>query len=82
MSHVVTSPEQAVRLTPSRRTRIAQRWRRHRFAYALIGPAILFMLAVHVIPTAAGVYLSFLQLNTFTFVDLFRAPWTGLQNYR
>ena len=37
------------------------------------------MLAVHLIPTAAGIYLSFLRLNTFTFAELFRAPWTGLR---
>jgi multiple sugar transport system permease protein len=69
-------------MTTTRRGRLAQSWRRHRFAYALIAPAVLFMVAVHLIPTGAGIYLSFLRLNTFTFAELFHAPWTGLQNYR
>jgi multiple sugar transport system permease protein len=82
MSQAVTSPELPLRVTPTRRARLGYSWRRHRFAYAMLAPAIVFMVAVHVIPTAAGAYLSFLRLNTFTFPDLFRAPWTGLQNYR
>jgi multiple sugar transport system permease protein len=36
---------------------------------------------VHLIPTAAGSYLSLLDLNTFTFQQLFGAPWAGLSNY-
>jgi multiple sugar transport system permease protein len=55
--------------------------RRARFAYWLIAPALAFMLLVHLIPTAAGTFLSFLDLNTFTFQELFGAPWTGLGNY-
>jgi multiple sugar transport system permease protein len=55
--------------------------RRERFAYWLIAPALTFMVLVHLIPTAAGTYLSFLDLNTFTFQQLFGAPWTGLSNY-
>jgi len=66
----------------TRRTRRASSWRRHSFAYALIAPAVLFMLLVHIVPTAAGAYLGFLELNTFTYAELFRAPWVGLQNYR
>jgi multiple sugar transport system permease protein len=81
MSHVLTS-KAGVRVRPTRRERLAHSWRRDRFAYALIAPAVVFMLAVHLVPTAAGVYLSFLRLNTFTFAQLFHAPWVGLQNYR
>ena len=81
MSHVLTSNAPA-RVAPSRRRRLARTWRRNRFAYALIAPAVVFMLGVHLVPTAAGVYLSFLRLNTLTFALLFDAPWTGLQNYR
>jgi multiple sugar transport system permease protein len=57
-------------------------WRRHRFAYALIAPAALFMLLIHVVPAVGGVVLSLKNLNTFTFSKLFGAPWTGLRNYR
>jgi multiple sugar transport system permease protein len=51
----------------TRRGRLARNWRRHAFAYALIAPAVAFMIAVHLLPMGAGV---------------FHAPWTGLQNYR
>jgi multiple sugar transport system permease protein len=81
MSHV-TSPALPVRIARSRRKRLAESWRRHRFAYVLITPTVLFMVAVHLVPTGAGVYLSLLRLNTFTFAELFGAPWVGLQNYR
>ena len=54
---------------------------RERFAYWLIGPALAFMVLVHLIPTAAGSFLSLLDLNTFTFQQLFGAPWAGLNNY-
>jgi multiple sugar transport system permease protein len=67
---------------PGRRVRLAASWRRHRFAYALVAPAVVFMLLVHLVPTAAGVYLAFLRLNTFTLALLFEAPWVGLQNFR
>ncbi|HEX2060744.1 MAG TPA: sugar ABC transporter permease [Thermoanaerobaculia bacterium] len=82
MNQAIHSHELRLPTTATRRGRLAQSWRRHRFAYALIAPAVVFMLAVHLIPTGAGVYLSFLRLNTFTFAELFDAPWTGLQNYR
>jgi multiple sugar transport system permease protein len=65
---------------PPRRRR--RRLRPHRFAYAMLAPALAFMLVVHVIPTLGGVYLSFLNLNTFTFPRLFSAPWAALENYR
>src|ERR671925_573787 len=39
------------------------------------------MALVHLLPTAAGGFLSLLDLNTFTFQRLFGAPWTGFGNY-
>ena len=54
---------------------------RARFAYWLIAPAVAFMVLIHLIPTAAGMFLSLLNLNTFTFQRLFGAPWAGLENY-
>jgi multiple sugar transport system permease protein len=59
-----------------------RRRRRNTFAYALIAPAAVFMLLVHILPMLGGVLLSFKNLNTFTFHELFGAPWTGLENYR
>jgi len=54
---------------------------KRRLPFALIAPALLFMVLVHVVPTAAGVALSFKNLNTFTFSQLFDAPWNGFANY-
>jgi multiple sugar transport system permease protein len=66
----------------SRRLRLARSWRRNRFAYALVAPAAFFMLVVHIAPTAAGIYVAFLDVNLFTFHLLFRAPFVGLENFR
>jgi multiple sugar transport system permease protein len=66
--------------TPPRRTVTARR--RERFAYWLIAPALAFMVLVHLLPTAGGIYISFLRLNTFTLAQLFGAPWNGFENYK
>jgi multiple sugar transport system permease protein len=78
-----TEPETAARLVvePPRR-RGSLRGSRRRFIAALVAPALLFMVLVHLLPTAGGFYLSFKNLNLFTFNLLFDAPWAGLDNYR
>jgi multiple sugar transport system permease protein len=77
-----TAENLPTRVAAKRRSTLGDRWRRNRVAYAFVAPAALFMVAVHVVPTIAGLYLSFLNMNTFTFAQLFRAPWVGLSNYR
>jgi multiple sugar transport system permease protein len=73
----------SARVLPSRAGRPRRRRSSgHRFAYALIAPAVTFMVLVHLLPTAGGVLLSFKKLNTFTFSRLFGAPWTGFDNYK
>jgi multiple sugar transport system permease protein len=64
---------------PSRRGSLQRS--RSRFIAALVAPAIVFMLIVHLLPTIGGFYLSFKNLNLFTFRQLFDAPWAGLRNY-
>jgi multiple sugar transport system permease protein len=74
----------AARAQPARRRRRGRRGPRssgRRLAYWLIAPALTFMVLVHVIPSLAGVALSFKNLNTFTFSKLFAAPWNGWHNY-
>jgi multiple sugar transport system permease protein len=81
---VDTKPAPAEPAPPVAAARPAGRmrgWRSNRFAWTLIAPALVFMVLVHVIPTVAGVYVSFLRLNTFTLPQLFGAPWTGFGNY-
>ncbi len=90
MSATVDTTEDVV--TDAARARPARRRRRRsgrvggsasgrRLAYWLIAPALTFMVLVHVIPSLAGVALSFKNLNTFTFSKLFDAPWNGVHNY-
>jgi multiple sugar transport system permease protein len=64
------------------RARMAASWRRQRFPLLLIAPAVAVMVLVHLVPMGAGIYLAFLQLDTFTFFLLFDAPWVGLENFR
>ena len=71
-----------VAVAPPRRRRRRRRYSRDRLAYWLILPAATFMLLIHVLPTAGGFVLSLKRLNTFTFSQLFGAPWVGLDNYR
>jgi multiple sugar transport system permease protein len=71
--------EPVVAVPPRRRGR--RRYSRNRLAYGLIAPAVAFMVLVHVLPMAGGVWLSFKNLNTFTFAQLWGAPWAGLGNY-
>ncbi len=52
---------------------------RRRLAWVLIAPAALFMVLVHGLPTVGGIYLSFKELNTFTFALLFDAPSAGVR---
>ena len=81
----VTQSRDDVRLVtppvPRLRRRVGAAAGRRRLAWALIAPAALFMLLVHGLPTVGGIYLSFKELNTFTFALLFDAPSAGLHNY-
>jgi multiple sugar transport system permease protein len=49
--------------------------------YALLGPAILFELVIHVIPMFTGIWMSFLRLTKAFISNWGKAPFTGLQNY-
>jgi multiple sugar transport system permease protein len=71
--------ESVVAAPPRRRRR--RRYSRNRLAYWLIAPAVAFMVLVHLLPMAGGVWLSFKNLNTFTFAQLWGAPSAGLGNY-
>ncbi len=69
-------------LEPLKKLERRRSWRRNRFAWALIAPALTVMVLIHILPMLAGVYVSFLKLNTFTLPQLFGAPWIGIENYR
>lgn len=48
---------------------------------ALLAPAILFELLIHVIPMLTGIWISFLQLTKFYIANWGEAPFVGLKNY-
>ena len=76
-----TEPATVKVVGPDRRPRGSLRASRRRFIAALVAPAIVFMLIVHLLPALGGLYLSFKNLNLFTFRELFGAPWIGFGNY-
>jgi len=76
------SAEASQRRLPRQPRRPGRRRRRSRLPYALIAPALVFMLLVHVLPAFGGFVLSLKKFNLFTFRQLFGAPWNGLDNYR
>ncbi len=81
---VIESRDEArllARPVPRRRRRVGAAAARRRLAWGLIAPAALFMVLVHGLPTVGGIYLSFKDLNTFTFALLFDAPSAGVSNY-
>ncbi|GGF20903.1 carbohydrate ABC transporter permease [Subtercola lobariae] len=50
--------------------------------FALIAPAIVFELLIHVIPMAVGIWMSFLKLTQFYIANWGAAPFVGLGNYQ
>jgi multiple sugar transport system permease protein len=50
--------------------------------YLLLLPALLFELAVHVIPIAVGIWMSFRGLTQFFIRNWTEAPNVGLRNYK
>jgi multiple sugar transport system permease protein len=67
---------------PEGRGHSSLRRSRRRLIIGLITPAVVLMLLVHLLPMLGGVYLSFKNLNIFTFRQLFDAPWAGFDNYQ
>ena len=66
---------------PGRRstgTRPARTW----LPYALLLPAVILELSVHVVPMVVGVWMSLRGLTQFHIRDWTGAPFVGLDNYR
>jgi multiple sugar transport system permease protein len=84
MSTLTPTEPAEVKLVPEpqrKRSSSLQRSRRRLIAI-LVTPAVVFMVIVHLLPMLGGFYLSFKNLNVFTFRQLFGAPWAGLDNYK
>jgi multiple sugar transport system permease protein len=66
------------RIRPSLADRLGPR----SLPYLLLVPALIFELLIHIIPLAAGVSVSFFELNQFYIRNWLNAPFVGLQNFR
>ncbi len=72
------SKSDAAPAVPKRRRRAAGWW----LPYALLAPAIIFELVIHVIPMFTGIWMSFLKLTKAFIANWGNAPFTGLKNYQ
>jgi len=50
--------------------------------FALIAPAIIFELLVHIVPMLTGIWISFTKLTALYLSNWTGAPFAGLSNYR
>ena len=55
--------------------------KRHWLPYALVAPAILFELLIHIVPMLTGIWISFVQLTKYFIANWGAAPFAGLRNY-
>jgi multiple sugar transport system permease protein len=67
-----------IRSRPKKKKRTLGWW----LPFALIAPAVLFELLIHVTPMAVGVWMSLVKLTKFYIANWSTAPFTGLGNYR
>lgn len=65
-------------VTPTGRRRRRSGWW---LPYALLAPAVVFELIIHVIPMVTGIWMSFLRLTKAFIANWGRAPFVGVQNY-
>ncbi|WP_022881607.1 carbohydrate ABC transporter permease [Gryllotalpicola ginsengisoli] len=50
--------------------------------YALLGPAVIFEILVHIIPMVTGIWMSFIKLTRIYLRNWGQAPVVGLGNYK
>jgi multiple sugar transport system permease protein len=50
--------------------------------YALLAPAVIFELFIHVVPMVTGIWMSFLKLTKMFISNWGNAPFVGLKNYQ
>jgi multiple sugar transport system permease protein len=63
--------------TPPQKKHRTRQW----LPYALVGPAIIFELLIHIVPMLTGIWISFIQLTKFFIANWGAAPFAGFHNY-
>jgi multiple sugar transport system permease protein len=79
-SRVTAPPAESTTVPPAPRAKRRRRpgwW----LPYVLVLPALIFELAIHIIPMLVGIYISFLRLTQLTIRQWTSAPLVGLRNY-
>ena len=71
-------PVPAARTAARRRTRRSGWW----LPYALLAPAVVLELFIHLLPMLTGIWMSFTQLTRFFIRNWSAAPFVGLRNYQ
>lgn len=51
------------------------------FPYAIVAPAVVLELVIHILPMITGIWMSFVQLTKFFIRDWGSAPFVGFENY-
>ena len=72
------SPEPGKRSTRLEHRPGLSRW----LPYALLAPAVLLEVLIHIIPMLVGIWMSFVRLTKFFIANWSAAPWAGLGNYK
>ncbi|TDW87661.1 MULTISPECIES: carbohydrate ABC transporter permease [Kribbella] len=68
---------------PRKRSRLEHRPGLNRWLpYALLAPAVLLELFIHIIPMLVGIWMSFVKLTKFFIANWSSAPGAGLGNYK
>ncbi|RZT20331.1 carbohydrate ABC transporter membrane protein 1 (CUT1 family) [Kribbella sp. VKM Ac-2569] len=69
--------------TKKKRSRLEHRPGLNRWLpYALLAPAVLLELFIHIIPMLVGIWMSFVKLTKFFIANWSSAPGAGLGNYK
>ena len=75
--------ETAAPAPPKPRSRLEHRPGLNRWLpYALLAPAVLLELFIHIIPMLVGIWMSFVKLTKFFIANWSSAPSAGLGNYK
>jgi multiple sugar transport system permease protein len=70
----------STRTTPAKKPQKGHRAKRW-LPYALVAPAIVFELLIHIVPMLTGIWISFVQLTKFFIANWGAAPFAGIHNY-
>jgi multiple sugar transport system permease protein len=79
---ITTAPWDAPPRAPGGPRRRPRRPRRNLLPYALVVPALVAELAIHIVPMLVGAWMSLLHLTQFFIRNWTAAPYGGLTNYR